>query len=180
MDKELEVKVLNIDKVEMEKELIDKGAHLISREFQKNYMIDSDDRSIRKNKGSYLRLRETLDLEKGKTKFTFTLKQNIANELMRENIEVNTQIENKESLLYILNVLGYKVIQEGHKERTSYQYEGIRFDIDTWDEKTYPYTYMEIEVKVEEDLNKAINLLNIDKENITTKSIMKLRSDLGL
>ena len=39
---------------------------------------------------------------------------------------------------------------------------------------------MEIEVEKEEDLNKAIKILNIDEKNISTKSIVELREDLGL
>ena len=79
-----------------------------------------------------------------------------------------------------MKVLGYDVIQKGFKERISYIYDEIRFDIDTWDESTYPYTYMEIEVKSQDDLIKAIKLLNIDEKNISTKSIVDLRKDLGL
>lgn len=180
MDKELEVKVLNISKDEIERKLLDIGACFIVKEHQKNYLIDSKEKSLHDSNGSYLRLRETMNLETGKKKFILTLKQNISNEHMRENIEVNSEIENKESIVYILDTLGYKVVQEGHKERTSYQYENIRFDIDTWDKKTYPYTYMEIEVSSKEDLEKAIDLLNIDKKNVTTKSIIELRNDLGM
>ncbi|WP_077367044.1 class IV adenylate cyclase [Anaerosalibacter sp. Marseille-P3206] len=179
MDKELEVKVLNIDKDKIQKKLLEIGAKLLRREHQRNYLIDSEDRNIEKNNNSYLRIRESLDLDTEKTSFTLTLKQNIFNEHMRENVEVNTKIEDKEALLYILDVLGYGLVKEGFKERISYQYESIRFDIDTWDESTYPYTYMEIEVNKEEDLEKAINLLNIDKKNISTKSIVELREDLG-
>ena len=180
MDKELEVKVLSIDKSEMERRLLDIGAHLIAREHQKNYLIDSKDRRIQENDSSYLRLRETLDLETKEIKLTLTLKQNISKELMRENIEVNTEIEDKEALLYIFNILGYEVLEEGFKERISYKYEDIRFDIDTWDELTDTYTYMEIEVGKEEDLKKAIKILNIDKKDVSTKSIVELRKDLGI
>ena len=38
---------------------------------------------------------------------------------------------------------------------------------------------MEIEVNDEKDLEKAIELLSIDKDNITTKSIMELREELN-
>jgi len=179
VDKELEVKVLNIDKDKIQRKLLEIGAKLLRREHQRNYLIDSEDRSIEKNNNSYLRIRETLDLDTEETSFTLTLKQNLFNENMRENVEVNTQIDDKEALLYILDVLGYGLVKEGFKERISYQYEGIRFDVDTWDESTYPYTYMEIEVNKEEDLDKAINLLNIDKKNVSTKSIVELREDLG-
>lgn len=180
MAKELEVKVLNIDKEGIEKQLVGIGASLISREEQINYLLDSKESKIQNEHDSYLRLREKKDLETGKVDYTFTLKENVARDGIRENIETNTKIENKNSLLYILEVLGVHIISKGFKERISYKYNDIRFDIDTWDKDTYPYTYMEIEVEKEEDLNKAIKILDIDEKNISTKSIVELREDLGL
>ncbi|MCR2045214.1 CYTH domain-containing protein [Anaerosalibacter massiliensis] len=180
MAKELEVKILNIDIEEMEEKLINLGASLISEEDQINYILDSKENKIQKEYDSYLRLREKRDLNSGKVDYIFTLKENIPRDGIRENIERNTKVEDKDALIYILDVLGVYVINKGFKKRISYEYDGIRFDIDTWDEDTYPHSYMEIEVKKEEDLKKAIKLLNIDKENISTKSIVELRKDLGL
>jgi len=40
------------------------------------------------------------------------------------------------------------------------------FEIDEWDKEIYPHPYLEIE--------EAIKLLNIDKQNITAKSIDEL------
>lgn len=180
MEKELEVKVLNIDKDEIQKKLSNVGASLMKREEQINYLLDSKDNSIQCKNNSYLRLRETKDLDTNQTKHILTLKENVSKDGIRENVEISSEIEDKKALLYIMEVLGYDVIQKGFKERTSYIYDGIRFDIDTWDENTYPYTYMEIEVKSEDDLIKAIKLLDIDQKNISTKSIVELREDLGL
>lgn len=81
-------------------------------------------------------------------------------------------------MVLILKDLKYEIIEEGYKERKSYLYEKIRFDLDKWDKETYPFPYMEIEVEKEDDLEKAISLLNIDKNNITTKSIMELKEEL--
>ncbi|WP_352405113.1 class IV adenylate cyclase [Sporanaerobacter acetigenes] len=180
MEKELEVKILNIVKDEIQKKLSNVGASLIKREEQINYLLDSKDNSIQCKNNSYLRLRETKDLDTDQIKYTLTLKENVSKDGIRENIEISSDIEDKKALLYIMKVLGYDVIQKGFKERISYIYDEIRFDIDTWDESTYPYTYMEIEVKSQDDLIKAIKLLNIDEKNISTKSIVDLRKDLGL
>ena len=51
------------------------------------------------------------------------------------------------------------------------------FEIDTWDEETYPKPYLEIEVSSYEDLEKAITLLDLDRSQITTKAIDELRKD---
>ncbi|HSH34890.1 class IV adenylate cyclase [Schnuerera sp.] len=176
--KEIEIKVLNIDLNHMEKQLIDLGAKLVAKEYQKNIILDSKDNYIEKVLNSYLRIRETKNLLTKKVETKLTLKKNVSNEGVRENIEITTQIEDKDSLIAILKDLGYEIIEKGYKERKSYLYDKIRFDLDIWDEDTYPNPYMEIEVENEEDLEKAIELLNIDKTNISTKSIVELKEEL--
>lgn len=180
MTKELEVKVLGIDKKQIENKLVQVGAKLISREYQINTLLDTEDKRIETMNNSYLRIREVKNLINDETKTILTLKENKTNSDIRENIEIDTEIDDKQSMIYILETVGVKVMQEGYKERTSYSYDGMRFDIDTWDKDTYPYSYMEIEVEKKEDLDKAIKLLDIDKKSISTKSIVELRRDLGL
>lgn len=98
--------------------------------------------------------------------------------MTRENIEIESKISNIDSILEILSKLGYEVSKIGYKTRRSYKYDGIRFDLDIWDRETYPLPYMEIEVEREEDLEKAIKLLDLDRKNITTKSIVELREEI--
>ncbi len=178
MDKELEVKILDIDKEEMEQKLKAVGTNFLKKEYQTNILFDTKDKKIEKDLNSYLRIRETQNLDTGEKQCILTLKENITKDGIRENIEANTFISNKKTLTYILNQLGYEVFEEGQKERISYKYKDIRFDIDTWDKKTYPYPYMEIEVKNKDDLQKAIQLLNINPKQITTKSIVDLKMEL--
>lgn len=178
--KELEVKVLNVDLKEMEEKLIELGAKLISREVQINTLIDSKDNFIQDKLDSYLRIRKTKSLLKEDIKLTLTMKKNVKREGIRENIEINTDISDKKAMLDILESLGYHVYQEGYKERTSYVLGKVRFDLDKWDEKTYPHPYMEIEVESEDELEEVMDLLNISKENISTKSIVDLRNQLKL
>ena len=180
MGKELEVKVLNVDLKEMEEKIKRAGGALISEELQVNTLIDSKEKYIENNLNSYLRIRETKNKTTDEVKVTLTLKKNMNREGIRENIETDTDISNKEAMLEVLKALGYEIVQEGFKERTSYKLENIRFDLDKWDERTYPYPYMEIEVEKEEDLEKAIKLLDIPRENISTKSIVELRNELNL
>lgn len=178
--KELEVKVLNIDLEEMESKLKSLGATLIGKELQVNTLIDSKENYIQNNLDSYLRIRETKSLLKEEIKFTLTMKKNINREGIRENIEINTDISDKNAMLEILKSLGYYVFQEGHKERTSYVLNNARFDLDRWDELTYPEPYMEIEVNDEDELKEIVKLLDIPKENISTKSILELRKEANL
>lgn len=178
--KELEVKVLNIDLIEMEGKLIKLGGKLIDKELQVNTLIDTVDNYIENNLDSYMRIRETKSLLTGNVKLTLTMKKNVSRDGVRENIEINTDISNKEAMLEILKALGYIVKEEGTKERISYDFNGIRFDLDRWDEKTYPYPYMEIEVNNEGELQDIVEKLGIARENISTKSIVDLRREANL
>lgn len=178
--RELEVKILNMDLKELESKIQGLGATLISKEVQVNTLIDSKDDFIQKELNSYMRIRETRFILKGKVKFTLTMKKNINRDGIRENIEINTDISDKESMLKILETLGYQVFKEGYKERTSYSLGNVRFDLDTWDKDTYPYPYMEIEVNHEDELEEMIKLLDIPKENISLKSIVELAKEINM
>ncbi|HZK33624.1 MAG TPA: class IV adenylate cyclase [Tissierellaceae bacterium] len=178
--RELEVKILNIDLNQMEEKIKKLGGKLIAKEVQVNTLIDSKDKYIEKNLDSYLRIRETRSILEDSIKYTLTMKKNVEREAIRENIETNIDISDREAMIKLLENLGYFVYQEGYKERTSYMLEGARLDLDTWDKDTYPYPYMEIEVKSEGDLEHMINKLSIFKENISTKSILELRNELKL
>lgn len=180
MVKELEVKILNIDLDEMELKLKNLGATLISKEEQINTLIDSEENFIQKNLDSYMRIRETKSLLTKDIKITLTMKKNVNREGIRENIEINTDIMDKSTMLETLGYLGYNVIQEGFKKRTSYILGNVRFDLDIWDKATYPYPYMEIEVNDEDELKDMIKLLDISEENISTKSIVELRMEENL
>lgn len=178
--KELEVKILNINLDEMEEKIISLGGTLISKELQVNTLIDSEEKPIKSFLNGYLRIRETKDILNNKFQQTLTLKKNISKEGIRENIELNVDIDNKDIMLNMLKDLGYNVVQEGFKDRVTYELKGARLDLDTWDPDTYPYPYMEIEVEDLSQLEDIIHLLGISKDNISTKSIMDLRRDLNM
>ncbi len=178
--RELEVKVLNIDLDEMEEKIKSLGGTLIDKELQVNTLIDSKGKYLENSLDSYLRIRKTKSLLKKNIKYTLTMKENIEREGIRENIESNVDISNKEAMVNILKNLGYIVYQEGHKERTSYLLNGARLDLDKWDKATYPYPYMEIEVKHEDELEGIVKMLSISKENVSIKSILELRKELKL
>lgn len=178
--KELEVKILNIDLEEMENKLKELGAELIAKESQVNTLIDSGENYIENKLNSYLRIRESKSALKGTSKLTLTMKESIDREGVRENLETNIDISDREEMIYLLDKLGYQVKDIGKKERTSYLLKGVRFDLDRWDKKTYPDPYMEIEVNNEDELENMIQILEIDKKNISTKSILELRKEKNL
>ena len=166
MVKELEVKVLNMDLNIVEEKIVKLGGKKLSEEFQINTLVDSYERPIKSYLDAYLRIRQTKDVLNNNESITLTLKKNIKNNDLRENIELNTEISDKDTMLQILKDLGFDKI------------EGARIDLDIWDEKTYPYPYMEIEVENKEALDNIIRILEIPLENISKKSIVELRAEL--
>ncbi|KUK73435.1 MAG: Putative adenylate cyclase [Clostridiales bacterium 38_11] len=180
MINEIEIKILNIDPEEMERKLITLGAFKVKDEKQINMIFDTHDFYLDKSSNGYARIRVTEDMLNDRQQKTFTLKKNITTDGIRKNIEHNMELTDDENMLQILFGLGYELKHTGKKHRTSYEFEDILFEIDIWDNDTYPYPYMEIEVKREEDINRAIEMLEIDKGNVTTKSIQQLRKELEL
>lgn len=180
MEKELEVKVLGMDIDKLEEKIIELKGQLIADELQINTLIDSTLNPIKDSVDAYLRIRETENLLTGNSHSELTLKKNIKNRNLRENLELNSQIEDKETVLNIFKNLGFNKIEVGHKKRRSFRLKGARIDLDTWDRETYPYPYMEIEVKDLRHLEEITDLLQIPKENISNKSIVELREELRL
>lgn len=175
--KEREIKVLNIDKEEIEKKLINIGAKLIKDENQINYRFDTEDGFLKKTYNGYLRIRLTKNLLNGETKNTLTFKRSLKRNTLRVNEETETEISDWENTAKILELLGYKQKRPGYKHRRSYTYENIIFEIDTWDENTYSKPYLEIEMSSEEDLERAIKLLDLDRSQVTTKPIDELSKE---
>lgn len=176
--REVEVKVLHIDKDDIEKRLIDLGAKLIKKEKQINIRFDNKNQDIKNNYGGYMRVRETEDLITGNIVYTMTLKKNISKDNVRINEEKEVIISDIDETMSILEALGYKRKTPGKKNRTSYIYEDLLFEIDEWEKRIYPYTYMEIEGPSKDRIFYAIELLEIDRKNVTSQSLDDLVKDL--
>lgn len=178
MEKEIEVKVLNIDVGAIEERLKNLNAKLIGEEHQRNLVFDARNPLEKLNEDDYLRIREIKKPGGGQKSIELTFKENIGKDSLRQSLEQTVEISNSQTMIQILQALGYDLIEEGIKHRKSYLYQNIRFDLDSWDENTYPHPYLEIEVEKPKDLEKAIDLLNIDRGNISTKSILQLKKEL--
>lgn len=179
MEKELEVKLLEIDPADLERKLINLNAKKIADENQENILFYS----ISKNEipeGSYLRIRCTHNNVTDEKNYYLTYKQKLENTKVRENNEYTTSIDSVENTIKIIEKLGYAVHSRGFKHRISYFLEDCRIDIDTWDKDTYPYPYAEIEVPNVQKLSHIINILNIDESKISHKSIRELQIELNI
>ncbi|MDX9916620.1 MAG: class IV adenylate cyclase [Gudongella sp.] len=178
MNKELEVKILNIIPDEIKEKIVSLGGVLIAKETQTNTLVDSSARPIKSFLDAYLRIRETREHLTGKETCVMTLKKNLPNKHLRENIELNVEIDSSDVMIQILKDLGFDNINVGTKHRTSYSFMGARLDIDIWDEKTYPFPYMEVEVEREEDLEQVLKVLEISENNVSKLSIIELQNQL--
>lgn len=178
MERELEVKLLGLDIEKVENQLIEKGAKLIAKEYQKNTTINSTLHPIDNANKGYLRIRHTKDLLDDTECFYFTFKEQITNEGIRENLEHTIVFDNEDELLNILKCMDYNIYDTGFKNRVSYIYNNVRFDIDSWDKNTYPYPYIEIEVENKENLATVLKEFNIDKSSVSTMSIAELKKSL--
>lgn len=171
MEREIEVKVLNIDVDEIQKTLVDKGAEKISSEYQTNYTYVPESGEF---ENGYLRIRERIvDGKKLPTEITF--KENAPTDRnVRVNNEYTSKISSTTSMSKILKEIGLVEQYKGEKERISYSYRGQRFDIDIWDKGTYPEPYMEIEFTNVDLMDDIIDDLGIDRKNVSNDTITEL------
>lgn len=150
---EYEVKVLEIDKEEMQKKLKKLKAELVEDVFQKRYVYDFKP----VNPDKWIRLRTN------GTTTTLTIKD-VKTEQIDGTHEMEIVVDDFDTTNEILNELGYqpRAIQEN--KRIKYNLNGVEVDIDTW--PRIP-TYLEVEGKNEEEVYKTLELLGIPKEKAT-------------
>lgn len=173
MEREIEVKVLNIDLHAMEEKIIDCGGEKISDEKQKTVVIDSASHPIPEGLG-YLRLREVQC--DGKVERVCTFKEKKADTSVRVYDEHTVAIDDMDEMLRIFKLLGYDRISLGEKHRISYRFKNCRLDLDRWDQDTYPDPYMEIEGESREAIEEVIRALSIDPQQVSTLSIRELQN----
>lgn len=172
MDRELELKVLDIDLKEMEQKLILKGAKKLGVEFQKNYTFAPKNASEFSN--GYLRIREkTIDGKKADTELTFKESVDSSTDL-RVNNEYTTTITSTSNMIKILEEIGLAERYVGEKERISYVYKEQRFDLDKWNKEVYPDPYMEIEFTNVNLIEEILDEFEIDRTKVTSESINEL------
>lgn len=172
MDRELEIKVLNINIEEMEEKLKAKGAEFLGVEIQKNHTFAP--KNAKEFSNGYLRIREkTVDDKREATELTF--KEVVDNkDNIRVNNEYTTTINSTSNMIKILEEIGLVERYVGDKKRISYIYKGQRFDIDIWSKDVYPDPYMEIEFTNVNLMEEILDEFEIDRKNVTNESINEL------
>jgi adenylate cyclase, class 2 len=158
--KEIEVKILDINKEQIRRKLkILKAEKIFSGEVH-TISLDFPNRSLSK-KNSILRLRRLGD----KVELCFKGKQEKSNFKIRQEIETIT--DDFEKTLKIFENLGLKRFYEGKKHRESYRLGKTKFEIDTWPDIP---AFLEIEAPTEKDVVTAVKMLGYNMNQATNLS----------
>lgn len=154
MKTEYEIRILEINKQDIIKKLEKLGAEKKGEFEQKRYVYDL--RPV--ENGKWIRLRTN-----GRVT-TLTYKDIVSNTIDGTR-EVEFVVEDFNKANEFLEKIGFENRSYQENKRIQYILNDIEIDIDTW--PMIP-TYMEIEGQSEEDVFKMLEMLNIDKSQVTT------------
>lgn len=157
MKTEYEVRVLEINTEEMIAKLEAFGATKNGEYDQKRYTYDLKP----KDESKWIRLRTNGEIA------TLTLK-NIENTTITGTKELEIEVSNFEDTKELLSRIGFEPKAYQENKRIQYILDGVELDIDTW--PLIP-TYMEIEGKSVDDVEKIIEKLDLDRNKITSLDV---------
>jgi adenylate cyclase, class 2 len=166
--KEVEAKILEVDRKQVEEALLGLGAKKILDGDIQTLFMDFKDARIIKAK-DVLRLREEQDkteLTYKKVRFTKTAKT---------ADEYSVEVSDLEAMKTILENLGLSVTECMQKHRVSYTLDKVRFDIDRY-LGSYEYIpeFMEIEAEDADSIHKYAELLGFKAEDCLPWSTAEL------
>lgn len=173
--KEIEVKVLGLDILDMKNKVINLGGNLVKNEHQENYFW-----SLKDTDTGYLRIRRINDLVNNREKITLCIKKIHTTEFARENIEHEFEVSSFDECMSFVKALGFNDFKREDKHRESYILNDVLIEFDTWDKNVFPYPYIELEAPNHEALRKIIDLLEIPQEKITSKGLLEIKKEMGL
>jgi len=157
--KEIEVKILDINRKEIEKKLISLGAKKIFEGVLEARYFDFKDFSLKK-KHITLRLRK----EAGRTVLTF--KKKIADARLKIREEREIEVSDFNTAKTILKLIGLKDFSGMKKERTSYALKDVKFEIEKYlGNYSFVPEFVEIESERKEILKKYVKLLGFNPED---------------
>lgn len=161
METEYEVRVLDIDVNKLIVKLEELGATRIGEYFQRRYVYDFNP----KIDGKWIRLRTNGEYT------TLAIKSRPNETKIGELFELEEKVEDFEKTHMILTELGYTPTAYQENKRLIYRLDDVEFDIDSW--PMIP-TYVEIEGKNEEVVNKYINLLELNNNKLSYESLITI------
>ncbi|NQU99044.1 class IV adenylate cyclase [Candidatus Woesearchaeota archaeon] len=157
--REIEVKILEIDRKELEKRLVSLGAKKVFDDKVDSMLFDFEDDPIHKSKGLFR-------LRKSGSKSTLTLKKHVKSEKAKVRDEYEVEVSDFEKMKQILKLLGFHCWQGFEKHRTSYVIDKVHFELDKLTgEYSYIPEFLEIEGPDVETIYKYVELLGFKKED---------------
>ena len=160
MKTEYEIRILEIDKDKIIKRLEELGATKKGEYNQKRYVYDL--KPAEENK--WIRLRT----DGNSTTLTY---KNIESDTIDGTKEVEIEVDSFKEANEFLNKIGFNAKGYQENNRIKYILDGVEIDIDSW--PMIP-TYLEIEGKSKEPVNKMLEKLDIDKAKITALNCMDI------
>ena len=166
--KEIETKILEIDRQSLEKTLTKLGAKKVFDGDIETFFFDFKDGAIIKAK-NVLRLRNELN----KTELTF--KEVQVTQIAKVAEEYNVEVSNFDKMKKILENLGLFVIDDTKKHRISYVLDQVRFDIDRYyGEYDYIPEFLEIEAENTDLIHRHAALLGFKAKDCLPWSTSEL------
>ncbi len=155
---EIEVKFLNVDKAAMESKLAALGAEKIGSWLYKRQVFDYPDLRL-DNNGAWVRLR--MEGEKAMLAYKERLGKNSDGRGNDAGMyEVEVEVSDFDKTAKLLRKVGLADKFYFENRRTRYILDEIEFDIDEW---PLLKPYLEIEAKSWAEVDRAIDLLKLDK-----------------
>ncbi len=170
MQNEIEIKILEINKKEITNRLKKIGAKKILDARLKVYFFDFPDKRLTL-KHSAIRVRQEGE------KVKINIKKNIVQKKVKQADEYETEVQDFDTMAKILKLIGLEVISEQEKDRISYTWKGIAFDIDT-----YPGipTFIEIEANSVGKLRQGLKAIGKTLNESNTMTGKQLLSHYGV
>lgn len=159
--KEIEIRILNIDKKKFIEDIIALGAKKQSECLQKRYVYDFNPINPKK----WIRLRTN------GVKNTITVKEIIDNQVIDGTNELEVEVSDFNIANLILKELGYVPRNYQENYRIIYNLNGVEISIDTWPKIP---TYVELEAKSEELIKKLLSIIEYNEKDLTTLDVASI------
>jgi predicted adenylyl cyclase CyaB len=171
--KELEVKILEVNKSRIEEILANLGAKRVFEGEIETLFLDFKD-------GSIFKAKNVLRLRKEKNKAELTYKTVLANQEAKVAEEYTVEVSDLERMKKILGYLGLFVVENMRKQRVSYALDRVHIDIDQYaDDYGYIPEFLEIEAENIDLIHKYAELLGFKAKDClpwSTKDLIRYYS----
>lgn len=171
--KEIEIKILDINRKKVVKKLISLGAQKIFDGEINTSFFDFPDKTIRSDK-------KTVRLRKIGDKVFLAFKNPISHDTVKIKREYEIEVSSFDKTKKILESLGLSEWLNTKKHRISYALNDVRFEFDKYhDQYEFVPEFLEIEAKDIETIYKYVDLLGFKKEDCKPWTILDIVNNLS-